>query len=114
MMMMSCSKSTTYEVHNGTSGYTLYDVTVYEYSGTSVIGQQDAWTIYAGSSSRSFEASRGAEKVKVSMKFTPGGEVYTTSSYTTLIDGSHTIVLLDDNTYVRGNAKGEVKIVDLK
>ena len=114
MMMMSCSKTSTYQVRNGTSGYTLYGVTVYEYQNSSVVGQNYVGSLWAGDMSSQHEAASNANRVKVAMKFEPGGEIYTTTEYTSLVSGGNTIVLLDDYTYVRNGSKGEVRIVDLK
>lgn len=114
MMMMSCSKSSTYQVRNGTSGYTLYGVNVYEYQNSSVVGQNYVGSLYAGDMSSQQEAAQNANRVKVAMKFEPGGEIYTTTEFTDLVSGGNTIVLLDDYTYVRSDAKGEVRLGDLK
>lgn len=105
VMMSSCIKSTTYEIYNGTSGFSMYDVKAYEYSGSTVIGYYDVGFLNSNASSGSIEAAKDARQVKVAFKFLPNGEVYTTADYYNLTKNGHTVILLEDNTYVRGGSK---------
>ena len=113
MVLSSCTKSTTFEVYNGTSGYGMYDVKAYEYSGSSVVGFYDVGYLAANASSGTIEAEKDAKQVKLAFKFVPGGEVYTTAEYYTLAQGSHTMILIEDDTQVIGGSKEVVKVSEI-
>ena len=112
VLMTACTKSTTYEVYNGTSGYSMYDVKAYEYSGSTAVGYYDVGFLSANSSSGSIEAAKDAKQVKIAFKFYPSGDVFTTAEYYTISKGSHTVILIEDNTQVIGGSKGETVIAD--
>ena len=63
--MTACTKSTTYEVYNGTSGYSMYDVKVYEYSGSNAVGFYDVGFLSTNASSGKIEANKEAKQVNV-------------------------------------------------
>ena len=113
LMLSSCTKSTTFEVYNGTSGYGMYDVKAYEYSGSSVVGFYDVGYLAANSSSGTIDAEKDAKQVKLAFKFVPGGDVYTTAEYYSLAQGSHTMILIEDDTQVIGGSKEVVKVSEI-
>ena len=113
LMLSSCTKSTTFEVYNGTSGYGMYDVKAYEYSGSSVVGFYDIGYLSANASSGTIEAEKDAKQVKLAFKFVPGGDVYTTAEYYSLAQGSHTMILIEDDTQVIGGSKEVVKVSEI-
>lgn len=102
----SCTKKTTYEIYNGTSGIGVYDVKAYEYSGSILVNYFDVGFLNTNATSGSIEASKDVNKVQVAFKFAPGGDVYTTAEYFTLKSGGHTMILLEDNTQIFGGNKG--------
>ena len=108
--MSACSKSTTYEVYNGTSGYGMYDVKAYEYSGSNAVGFYDIGYLSANASSGSIEANKDAKQVKIAFKFVPNGDVYTTADYYNITQGSHTMILIEDHTQVIGGSKGAISV----
>lgn len=109
-LLTACTKSTTYEIYNGTSGYSMYDVKAYEYSGSTAVGYYDAGFLSANASTGSIEAAKEAKQVKIAFKFVPNGEVYTTADYYTLTQGGHTMILIEDQTHVIGGSKTETPI----
>ena len=113
LMLSSCTKSTTFEVYNGTSGYGMYDVKAYEYSGSTVVGFYDVGYLAANASSGTIEAEKDAKQVKLAFKFVPGGDVYTTAEYYSLAQGSHTMILIEDDTQVIGGSKEVVKVSEI-
>lgn len=113
MILSSCTKSTTFEVYNGTSGYGMYDVKAYEYSGSTMIGLYDVGYLAADASSGSIEAEKDAKQVKIAFKFAPGGEVYSTADYYTLTQGGHTMILIEDETQVIGGSKVQAKVSEV-
>ncbi len=110
VLMSACSKSTTYEVYNGTSGYGMYDVKAYEYSGSNAVGFYDIGYLSANASSGSIEANKDAKQVKIAFKFVPNGDVYTTADYYNITQGSHTMILIEDHTQVIGGSKGAISV----
>jgi hypothetical protein len=106
----SCTKKTTYEIYNGTSGIGVYDVKAYEYSGSILVNYSDVGFLNANATSGSIEASKDVNKVQVAFKFAPGGDVYTTAEYFTLKSGGHTMILLEDNTQIFGGNKGTTTV----
>lgn len=106
----SCTKKTTYEIYNGTSGIGVYDVKAYEYSGSILVNYSDVGFLNANATSGSIEASKDVNKVQVAFKFAPGGDVYTTAEYFTLKSGGHTMILLEDNTQIFGGDKGTTTV----
>ena len=56
----SCTKKTTYEIYNGTSGIGIYDVKAYEYSGSTLVNYNDIGFLNADASSGAQEASKDA------------------------------------------------------
>ena len=109
----SCTKSTTYEIYHGTSGYGLYDVKAYEYSGSTMVNYYDVGYLAADASSGSITAEKDANKVQIAFKFVPGGDVYTTAEYYSLKSGGHAMILIEDNTQIFGGSKGTVKVSDV-
>jgi len=107
---VSCGKSTTYEVYNGTSDIPLYNIKVYEYSGSSMIKMKDVGTLYSNSSSGSIEATRGADQVQLTFRLEYGGDVYTTADYYSLRSGEHTMIRIDDYTQVYGGSKDALTV----
>ena len=112
-LLTACTKSTTYEIYNGTSGYSMYDVKAYEYSGSSAVGYYDVGFLSANASSGSIEAAKDAKQVKVAFKFVPNGSVYTTADYYTITEGSHTMILIEDHTQIIGGSKGETTVASM-
>ena len=102
----SCTKKTTYEIYNGTSGIGIYDVKAYEYSGSTLINYFDVGFLNADANSGTIEAAKEANKVQIAFKFAPGGDVYTTAEYYSLKTGGHTMILIEDNTQIYGGKKG--------
>ena len=102
---VSCSKSTTYEIYNGTSDIPLYEVKVYEYSGSSMLKYQDVGYLSVNASSGSLTATKGANQVQLTFKLVYGGDIYTTAEYFSLVDGKHTLIRIDDYTQVYGGSK---------
>jgi len=113
VLLTACTKSTTYEIYNGTSGYSMYDVKAYEYSGSNAVGYYDVGFLSANASSGFIEAAKDAKQVKIAFKFVPNGEVYTTAEYYTLTQGSHTMILIEDQTHVIGGSKAETPITSV-
>jgi hypothetical protein len=110
---VSCTKSTTYEIYNGTSGYGLYDVKAYEYSGSTMVNYYDVGYLAADASSGSITAQKEANKVQIAFKFAPGGDVYTTAEFFSLKSGGHAMILIEDNTQILGGNKGNAKLSDV-
>ena len=108
----SCTKKTTYEIYNGTSGIGIYDVKAYEYSGSVLVNYNDVGYLAADATCGSIEASKEANKVQIAFKFVPGGDVYTTAEYFTLKSGGHTMILIEDNTQIFGKGKGTMNVID--
>jgi len=106
----SCTKKTTYEIYNGTSGIGIYDVKAYEYSGSSLVNYFDVGYLNANSTSGAIDASKDANKVQIAFKFYPDGDVYTTAEYFTLKSGGHTMILIEDNTQIFGDKKGTLTV----
>lgn len=113
MMMTACTKATTFEIYNGTSGIGMYDVKAYEYVGSTVTTFHDLGFLASNSSTGSVEASKDTKQVKVAFKFAPDGEVYTTADFYNLNPGGHTMILIEDNTSVFGSKKSECKVADV-
>lgn len=109
----SCTKSTTYEIYNGTSGISMYDVKAYEYVGSNVVSFHDLGFLSSNATTGSIEANKESKQVKVAFKFAPGGDVYTTADYFNLTSGGHIMILIEDDTQVIGGSKGTVKVADL-
>lgn len=107
---VSCTKATTYEIYNGTSGYSLYDVKAYEYAGSTLVNYSDVGFLNSDASTGSIEAAKDANKVQIAFKFVPGGDVYTTAEYFTLKSGSHTMILIQDETSIFGGSKGTLTV----
>ena len=106
----SCTKKTTYEIYNGTSGIGIYDVKAYEYSGSILVNYFDVGFLNADATSGNIEAAKDANKVQIAFKFMPGGDVYTTAEYYSLKSGGHTMILIEDNTQIFGGKKGTVTV----
>lgn len=101
---VSCAKTTTYEVSNASS-YDFYDVVGNEYLGTAVVNNALMGYIASNSSSGPVDASKGANKVQITFKFLPNGDVYTTAEYYSITRGGHTKIVLDDETQIYGDSK---------
>ena len=110
MVLSSCVDPTTFEVKNGTSNFNMYDVKVYEYTGSDVVGNYDIGNLSVGASSGVIEAEKDAEQVKIAFKFFPEGAVCTTVEYFSLTKNKHTMILLDDDTQIVSGSKSEVKL----
>lgn len=110
---VSCTKPTTFEIYNGTSGIAIYDVKAYEYSGSMMVDYYDVGYLAADARSGVIEASDDANKVQIAFKFVPGGDVYTTAEYFALKVGGHSMILIEDNTQVFGGDKGGLKVSDV-
>lgn len=103
---VSCTKATTYEVYNGTSDISLYEVKVYEYSGSTMVNYSDVGYLSVNSSSGTIEAAKGADQVQITFRLGYGSDIYTTAEYFSLIKGKHTMIRIDDYTQVYGGYKG--------
>lgn len=110
---VSCTKPTTYEIYNGTSGIGIYDVKAYEYSGSTMVNYFDVGYLAADATSGSITANKEANKVQIAFKFAPGGDVYTTAEFFSLKSGGHSMILIEDNTQIFGGKKGTVKVSDV-
>ena len=107
---VSCTNATTYEIYNGTSGYSLYDVKAYEYAGSTLVNYSDIGFLNSDASTGNIEAAKDANKVQIAFKFVPNGDVYTTAEYFSLKSKGHTMILIQDDTQVFGGSKGMLTV----
>ena len=78
--------------------------------GSNSVGYYDVGFLSANASSGTIEATKDAKQVKIAFKFYPNGDVYTTAEYFSIAKGSHTVILIEDQTQVIGGSKSEAPI----